>query len=109
MDRGFVFHNPGLPDVTTFADARRVVADFNNAFPDARSTIEDIVAEGDKVVCRYLTNMTHEHDYMGIPATGKQVTLSEIAIYRIFGSKIREEWHCADALGLMRQPGVLSN
>jgi predicted ester cyclase len=52
--------------------------------------------------------MTHERDYMGIPATGKQVTLSEIAIYRILGSKIREEWHCADALGLMRQLGVLS-
>ena len=76
LDPGFVFHDPGTVEVNDLASARRWVADGYNAFPDWHSTIEDIVAEGDKVVCRYSSRMTHKRDFMGVAGTGKQLTLT---------------------------------
>ena len=65
----------------------------NDAFPDQHSAIEDLVAEGDRVVCPYSFRATHQRDFRGIPATGKQTTGTAVAIYRIVGGKIQEEWH----------------
>jgi steroid delta-isomerase-like uncharacterized protein len=109
LDPGFVYHDAAMPDVNDLATVRRFIAECYNAFPDGRGTIDDIVAEGDRVVCRYSVRMTHERDFMGIPATGKQATLTGVAIYRILGGKIQEEWNYSDTQGLMRQLGVVPN
>ncbi|MGO9604619.1 MAG: ester cyclase [Candidatus Binataceae bacterium] len=108
LSPAFVFHDPGMPNVNDLASVRQFIAACNSACPDQRSTIQDIIAEGDKVVCRWSASMTHEGDFMGIPATGKHVTLTGISIYRILGGKLEEEWNYADTLGLMRQLGVIA-
>jgi steroid delta-isomerase-like uncharacterized protein len=77
------------------------------AFPDGRVTIEDMIAEGDKVVTRYNSRGTHKGDFMGIPATGKKVAVTGIVISRIAKGKIAEEWEEFDALGFMVQLGAI--
>jgi predicted ester cyclase len=77
------------------------------AFPDGRWTVEDQVAEGDKVVTRWSFTGIHRGNLMGIAPTGKQVTTSGVMIDRIVGGKIAEEWEEYDALGMMQQLGAI--
>lgn len=77
------------------------------AFKDSEHVIEDIFAAGDKVVVRILGKGRHTGAYQGAPPTGKAVTEGAIAIYRIAGGKIVEEWSQADRLGFLRQLGTL--
>jgi predicted ester cyclase len=83
--------------------AKEEAADFRRGFPDVISTIEDLLAEGDKVVARWRSWATHRGDYMGIPQTGNRVEFTGISIYRLEGNKIAESWTVEDQLGLMRQ------
>jgi steroid delta-isomerase-like uncharacterized protein len=71
------------------------------AFPDMRFTVEDVVAEGDKVVVRYSIQGTHQGPFMGLPATGKAFTTTAIVILRFENGKIAEEWFQGDDLGMM--------
>jgi len=87
--------------------ARQEAADFRQGFPDVVSTIEDLIAEGDKVVARWTSQATHQGDYMGVPPTGKQVEFTGISVYRIEGGKIAESWTIEDELSLMRQIGAV--
>jgi predicted ester cyclase len=80
---------------------------FLAAFPDWHGTVDDIMVEGDKVINRWSGHGTHSADLMGIPATGKAVTLTGITIFRITGNKIVEEWTEANLLGLMQQIGAI--
>lgn len=80
---------------------------FRNGFPDIRVTEEAFVAEGDTVAARFVAQGTHGGEFMGVPATGKQVTISGINIMRIAEGKIVEHWLNMDALGLMRQIGSI--
>ncbi len=80
---------------------------LRNAFPDITYTIEDLIAEGDKVVARWSAQGTHRGDFMGIPPTNKQVRFSEIEIIRVVDGKAVEEWEELDRLGLMTQLGVI--
>jgi predicted ester cyclase len=88
--------------------ARQEAADFRQGFPDVRSTIEDLIAEGDKVVARWRARATHQGTYMRIPPTGKEVEFTGISVYRIEGGKIAESWTIEDELGLMRQIGAVA-
>ena len=103
----FVGHSPppGIsPDrqgVKQFARARA------SAFSDSRFTIEDQIAEDDKVVTRFTSRHTHTGVFMSIPATGKEVTITGIMIHRVVDGKIRDEWTESDMLGLLKQLGVL--
>jgi len=72
------------------------------------STIEDIIAEGDKVVARWRSHATHQGEYMGTPQSGKEVQLTGISTYRIEGGKIAEEWSVEDEYGLMAQIGAVA-
>jgi predicted ester cyclase len=87
--------------------ARQEAADFRQGFPDVLSTIEDLIAEGDKVVARWTSHATHQGEYMGITPTGKEVEFTGISLYRIEGGKIAESWNVEDELGLMRQIGAI--
>ncbi len=84
-----------------------IVRIFRLAFPDLEFIIEDMVAEGDKVVVRMPFKATHLGDFFGIPATGKQVYVEGVHILRIADGKVAEHWGSNDDLGLMRQLGVL--
>ena len=79
---------------------------FYNAFPDLRHTVEDLIAEGDKVVLRATDQGTHRGDFQGVAPTGKRVSFGIIAIYRILNGKIVEMWEEGDFMGLNQQLGA---
>jgi steroid delta-isomerase-like uncharacterized protein len=103
--RDYVYHMPGKS--LTREESEQFMRDVRTAFPDGRVTIEDMIAEGDKVVTRYTSSGTQKGDFMGIPATGKEVTLTSICISRIAEGKIAEEWEEFDALGFMQKLGAI--
>ena len=81
------------------------------AFPDLHYTFEDVFGEGDRVVIRYTSRGTHQGELMGIPPTGKQVTITGTDIMRIANGKILEEWIINDLmqqLGITPTPGQIS-
>ncbi len=80
---------------------------FRSAFPDIVVTLEDEVAEGDKVVTRGVFAGTHTGEFMGIPATGRKVTIKYLDIWRLENGKAKENWVQMDLLGLMQQLGVI--
>ena len=84
-------------------DVRQIVSSVRRAFPDVHFTVEDLIAEGEKVVCRWTFQGVQEEDFMGIPASGRKATVMGIAIYRVVNKQIVEAWFTWDALGLMRQ------
>jgi steroid delta-isomerase-like uncharacterized protein len=86
---------------------KQVITMFRAAFPDLVATLEDVIAEGDMVSTRGHVVGTHRGDFMGIPATGKKVSLSYIDIWRLENGKARENWVQMDMLGLMQQLGVV--
>ena len=79
---------------------------YRTAFPDARMTIKEQVAEGDTVVTRWTGNGTHRGELMGIAPTGKQVSVEGVSISRIVNGKVVEEFSTYDALGMFQQLGV---
>ncbi len=86
---------------------KQFITVYRTAFPDLHMTVEDQIAEGDKVVNRWTSRGTHKGDLMGIPPTGKQTTVTGMYVARIIGGKIVEEWGNFDALGMMQQLGVV--
>jgi steroid delta-isomerase-like uncharacterized protein len=87
--------------------AKQKWAMYLAGLPDLRVTIEELVAEGDKVAVRRSYAGTHRGELLGIPPTGKQVRLGGISIFRLDGGKIAEQWEQLDRLALMQQLGVL--
>jgi len=87
---------------------KQAIAMTLSGFPDLRVTIEDMIAEGDKVVIRFTTHGTQQGALGGIPPTGKQVAVSTIEITRIAGGKIAEDWGLDDRLGMLQQLGLVS-
>ena len=87
---------------------KRGYAAFLNAFPDLHVTVEDMIAEGDKVVAYKTLSGTHRGSHLGIPPTGKHVQYQIISIYRIKNGKIVEYWGLQDEMSLKRQLGVIA-
>lgn len=86
---------------------KRLASTFLTAFPDLSLSVDAQIAEGDTVVSRVTARGTHTGDLMGIPPTGKQMTMPFITIMRLAGGKIAEEWEIVDEAGLLRQLGIL--
>jgi len=86
---------------------KQAISMFRAGFPDLRVTIEDQMAEGDKVVTRGYSTGTHTGELQGIPPTGKQVKVPFIEITRVENGKMVESWVQSDQLGLMQQLGVI--
>jgi len=89
-------------------DVRQIVTGVRRAFPDVHFTVDDLIAEEEKVVCRWTFQGVQEGDFLGIPATGRKATVMGIAVYRVVNGQIAEAWFTWDALGLMRQLGHAS-
>jgi steroid delta-isomerase-like uncharacterized protein len=97
-----------LPIEATGAELlKEVFARLHRAFPDLHVAVEDVIAEGDKVVGRNTVTGTHQGEYMGIPPTGKSITYNEIFIGRFAGGRIAETWGVVDVLSQMRQLGAI--
>jgi predicted ester cyclase len=83
------------------------VSTYRAAFPDARITVEQQLAEGDLVATRWSGRGTHDGELMGVSPTGKQVTVSGLTISRLEGGKIVEEFQNWDTLGMLQQLGAV--
>lgn len=102
----FRYHLGGQPPRDRTAMAQ-FLEEVREAFPDWRVRIEEVVAEGTTVAVRWTGTVTHEGNFHGIPATGKQVSVSGINLYLIEGGKISQEWEQMDSLGMLQQLGAL--
>jgi predicted ester cyclase len=103
-----VIYDPSVPGLSRGPEgAKQYVRLFCAAFPDTQVTADDIFAEGDKVALRWSSRGTHKGELMGIAPTGKQVTVTGQAIYRLANGKIEEDWIQGDVLGVLQQLGVV--
>ena len=96
---------PGMP--MNREGRKMFIQAFFAAFPDIHVHVDDLLAEGDRVVLRWSAHGTHKGELMGIPATGKQVTMTGIAIDRFENGQSVEHWEVIDQMGLMQQLGVI--
>ena len=100
------YARPGLPPGRAGWNLYRKL--FRAAFPTGRWEIEDIVAEGDLIAARASFTGTHQGEFLGVPPTGRQVTVSAIHICRLADGKIVERWVNSDELGMLRQLGAIA-
>lgn len=103
----FVLHDATGMDIHGLKDLKQYESELFSAFPDLHHTIDDMVAEGDKVAVRFTLTGTHKGAYMGIPATNKKLTIWAISIDRIVGGKFVESWLRMDTLSMMQQLGLV--
>ena len=102
----FIIHDLARGDMNR-EQRIQIMISTSSALQDLTFSIDDTVAEGDKVVTRYTMKATHKGTTMGIPATGKQFAVKGIDISRIVRGKVAEVWSLSDSLGVMTQLGVI--
>ncbi|MFB4268513.1 ester cyclase [Nonomuraea sp. GTA35] len=102
-----LFHTPAPIDATGVQALKQVWTVLLRAFPDIRVTIEDVIAEGDKVVYRNTVTGTHRGEYRGMAPTGRSVTYNEIFIFRFADGLIAEIWGVVDVFSQLRQLGAI--
>jgi steroid delta-isomerase-like uncharacterized protein len=104
----YVSYEPTSGEMQGIEGAMQFAATYRQAFPDLENTVEDMVAEGDKVVVRFRARGTHEGETEVFgPATGKRMDITGITIKRVVDGKIAEAWTNFDALGMMQQLGMI--
>jgi steroid delta-isomerase-like uncharacterized protein len=96
---------PGLPQ--GIEGTRQILGMYLTAFPDVQVTVGDLIAEGDRVVARLVYTGTHQGDFLGIPPTGRRITVTATDIIRIADGKMVEHWGNSDQLGLLQQLGAI--
>ena len=89
-------------------DVKRFMGEFRSAFPGFHSTVEDQIAEGDKVVTSWRMRGTHRGEFRGIAPTGNELDITGIGIFRFSDGKVVESWDNFDQLGMMQQLGAIS-
>ena len=98
--------NHDFPDAAGPQGFKHMIATFRAAFPDLVFKVEEVIGEGDRLASRGTWRGTHRGTFMGLPATGRQVTVPFIDVWRVSDDKFVENWVQMDMLGLVRQLGV---
>jgi len=101
---GYVEHSEGFQGVEPF---RQQITAFRAAFPDLRVTIEDLLIDGDRFASRTTVTGTHTGDLMGMPATGRRISVEAIDIGRVEGGQAQERWGGLNMYALLTQLGVI--
>ncbi|GGW70381.1 hypothetical protein GCM10010503_54500 [Streptomyces lucensis JCM 4490] len=107
VDPEVLFHAPVPMGGTGVQALKQVWTVLLHAFPDLRVTVQDVIAEGDRVVSRNTVTGTHLGEYRGIAPTGASVTYDEIFVFRLAGGRIAEIWGVVDVHAQLRQLGVV--
>jgi len=102
-----VYHGASGEEIHGLKGFKKSMSEFYSAFPDNHFTIDDMVAEGDKVAVRWTLTGTHKGKLSGVPPTNKKMTIWGIAIDRIAGGKFVETWERFDTAGWMQQLGLV--
>jgi steroid delta-isomerase-like uncharacterized protein len=105
LSPNFALHTP-LPSAPGIKGINDVVTTCRAAFEHLNVTVEDMVAEGNKVTARFTARGVHKGSFMNLPPTGRSITMTGIEIFRIEDGKIAELWGEANLLGLMQQLGM---
>lgn len=105
---GYVSHFGSMPPLD-HESWQHMAAAYFTGFPDLDLTIEDEVAEGDRVAVRWTWTASHQGEFMGIPSTGKHVAASGMGIYRLADGQIAEEWVSEDVAGVLQQLGAFGS
>lgn len=100
-------HSPGMPGPVDAGGHLDLLRAFWAAFPDREETVDDVVAEGDRVVVRVTGRGTQQGAFQGLPPTGRRVRATGMGIARISEGRIAETWAEFDALGLLQQLGAV--
>ncbi|KJK26043.1 ester cyclase [Burkholderiaceae bacterium 16] len=104
-----IFHVPGRTEpMRGPAGYIAIIAMMRNGFPDIRWTLEEMIAEGDKVAARFTMRGTHQGTFFGVPPTGKTIEVQAMNFYRLSGGRIIEERGQPDMLGLLQQIEAVS-
>jgi steroid delta-isomerase-like uncharacterized protein len=103
----WVNHDPSMPPLAGHEGARQLIAILKGAFPDFQTTIDELLVEGDWVAARMTHTATHSGTFMQIPPTGRSATVTATGIFHISNGRIVENRMVFDALGLLRQLGVV--
>ena len=103
----YLGHFPGSTQPMNREEREQFSRMFYKAFPDGQHTVDDLIAEGDKVAARLTARGTHEGEFQGISPTGKPICFTGMRVFRFINGKIAEEWANLDMLGLMQQIGVV--
>jgi steroid delta-isomerase-like uncharacterized protein len=103
----YVYRSPGSPEFRGPDGFKQLVTMYRSAFPDLHLNLDELVAEGDTVVSRWTGGGTHRGELMGIPPTGKQVTVMGVVISRFSGGKAVEDWELLDTFGMLQQLGAI--
>jgi steroid delta-isomerase-like uncharacterized protein len=106
LSSDFVIYGP-LPASPGIEGINEIITTCRTAFEHLNVTIEDMIAEDDKVVARFTARGIHKGNFMDLPATGKPIIMTGIEIFRIKNGKIHEIWAEANLLGLMQQLGII--
>ena len=103
-----IFHVPGNPEpMRGPAGYLAIIGMMREGFPDIQWTLEDMVAESDKVAARFIMRGTHQGTFFGVPPTGKKITVQAMNFYRLSNGKFVEERGQPDMLGLLQQIGAV--
>ncbi len=102
-----VYHDPQTPAGPGPDGMKQVISTYQTSFPDAHWQVHETIIAGDDVITRWSGKGTQKTQLMGIPATGKSVTVDGIWIHRIANNKIVESWNAWDTLGMLQQLGVV--
>jgi predicted ester cyclase len=105
VEPDLLFHPPAPVEATGARLVKQIWTVLLRAFPDIHVAVQDVIAEGDKVVCRNTVTGTHRGEYRGLPPTGRSVTYDEIFIARFAGGRIAEIWGVVDVFSQMQQLG----
>lgn len=105
--KNFKTHFPGITNPLNFDETIKLNEEYNAAFPDAKVTVENQIAEGEYVFSRLTYNATNKGAFQGIPASNKKTKVTAMVLQRIVKGKIVEEWDEMDALSMMQQIGAI--
>lgn len=103
----YINHSPNAGQMAGPEGLKQLITSFRQAAPDLHFTIDDLVAEGDRVVTRWTARGTHQGYLMGVPPTGRQISVEAIVIDRFVGGRIVEHWGVRDDLGMYQQLGLI--
>jgi steroid delta-isomerase-like uncharacterized protein len=108
IDRNYVGYDPSIPEPLRGPDGfKENVSTYRAAYSDARITVNDQIAEGDKVATRWIASATHTGSLQGMPPTGKAVRVTGVNVTRFAEGKIAESWSNFDMLTLLKQLGAI--
>lgn len=103
----FVFHFPGSPVPLNSQGWAQTTRLFQSAFPNQNTTVDELIGDDGLAAARFTFHGTHTGDFQGIPPTGKAVTMTGMAFWRLAGGRIAEHWVELDTIGLMQQLGAI--